>query len=153
MNHELASLYKADKQERVNQPPGNTVEYKAMRARDQARRERVLDMVAANELNTAEDYYQAAHIMNHGDTVDDARHAHRFAFRSSELGYRPARWLAVASYDRWQMYQGQPQNMGRIMYMTDEKTACGTWTQQRQMRKEPAGMSRPWQSSSVRHRR
>jgi len=112
MNHELASLYKADKQERVNQPRGNTVEYKAMRARDHARRERVLNMFAANELTTAEDYYHAAHIMNHGDTVDDARNAHSFAFRSSELGYRPARWLAAASYDRWQMYQGKPQKYG-----------------------------------------
>src|SRR5215207_3680475 len=103
MNHELASLYKADKQERINQPSVNTAEYKAMRARDLQRRERVLEIAAANELNTAEDYYHAAHIMNHGDTVDDARNAHSFAFRSSELGYRPA---------RWQMYQGQTQKYG-----------------------------------------
>src|SRR5215208_7201147 len=112
MNHELASLYKADKQERINQPSVNTAEYKAMRTRDLQRRERVLEIAAANELNTAEDYYHAAHIMNHGDTVDDARNAHSFAFRSSELGYRPARWLAAASYDRWQMYEGQPQKYG-----------------------------------------
>src|SRR5829696_5456957 len=112
MNHEVASLYKADKQERVNQPRGNTVEYKAMRARDQARRERVLNMVAANELTTAEDYYHAAHIMNHGDTIDDARNAHLLALRSREMGYHPARWLAAASYDRWQMYQGKPQKYG-----------------------------------------
>ena len=35
-----------------------------------------------------------------------------FALRSSELGYRPARWLAAATYDRWQMYQGKPQKYG-----------------------------------------
>jgi len=112
MSDELILLYNADRQERVNQPGANTAEYKAMRARDLQRRERVMEMAAANKFDTAEDYYHAAHIMNHGDTVEDAKNAHRFAFRSNELGYRPARWLAAASYDRWQMYQGKPQKYG-----------------------------------------
>jgi len=112
MNHELASLYQADKQERVNQPRGKTAEYKAMRARDRERRKRVMEIVVAGELHAAEDYYHAAHIMNHGDTPEDAENAHRLALRASELGYRPARWLATASYDRWQMYQGKPQKYG-----------------------------------------
>jgi hypothetical protein len=112
MNKELRSLYEADKQERVNQPQANTPEYKAMRARDLQRREQVMLIATANGLQTAADYYHAAHIMNHGDTIDDARNAHMFALRSGELGYEPARWLAAASYDRWQMYQGKPQKYG-----------------------------------------
>ena len=112
MNEELAVLYKADKQERIDQPKANTPEYKVMRARDLQRRERVMAIAAANGLQTAEDYYHAAHIMNHGDTIDDARDAHLFALRASELGHRPARWLTAASYDRWQMYQGKPQKYG-----------------------------------------
>ena len=112
MNKELQNLHQADKQERVHQPKGNTPEYKAMRARDLQRRERVIEIASANGLQTAEDYYHAAHIMNHGDTIEDARNAHVFALHSSELGYRPARWLAAAAYDRWQMYQGKPQKYG-----------------------------------------
>lgn len=112
VNNELLSLYEADRQERVNQPVVNTPEYQAMRARDLQRRERVMELVAANELHAAEDYYHAAWIMNHGDTAEDARNAHLLALRSSESGYRPARWLAAASYDRWQMYQGKPQKYG-----------------------------------------
>lgn len=112
MNAELLSLYKADRQERISQPRVNTPAYKAMRARDLKRRERVMEIVAADELHTAEDYYHAAWIMNHGDTPDDARRGHILALRSSGLGYRPARWLAAASYDRWQMYQGKPQKYG-----------------------------------------
>jgi hypothetical protein len=112
MSDELILLYNADRQERVNQPGANTAEYKAMRARDLRRRERVMEMAAANKFDTAEDYYHAAQIMNHVDTVEDAKNAHLFVFRSSELGYRPARWLAAASYDRWQMYQGKPQKYG-----------------------------------------
>ncbi|HZJ23898.1 MAG TPA: hypothetical protein VFD54_11350 [Anaerolineales bacterium] len=112
MNNELASLYEADKQEHINQPKANTAEYTAMRIRDLERRERVMELVTANKLHTSEDYYHAAHIMNHGDTADDARNAHMLALQSTELGHRPARWLAAASYDRWQMYQGKPQKYG-----------------------------------------
>ena len=112
MDQELLSLYKADKQERVNQPKANTPEYKAMRRRDLERRQQIMEIVAAEELNTAEDYYHAAWIMNHGDTPENAENAHRLALRSSEMGYRPARWLAAASYDRWQIYQGKPQKYG-----------------------------------------
>lgn len=112
MNEELASLYQADRQERVNQPKANTPDYHAMRARDAERRQRVMEIVAANELGTAEDYFHAAWIMNHGDSLEDAQHAHTLALRSSELGHRPARWLAAATYDRGQMYQGKPQKYG-----------------------------------------
>lgn len=112
MNNELLSLYKADRQEHANHAKVNTPAYKAMRERDLARRQRVMQMVATDLLQTAEDYYHAAQIMNHGNTAEDAKNAHRLAFHASELGYRPARWLAAASYDRWQMYQGKPQKYG-----------------------------------------
>src|SRR5215204_2573707 len=112
MHTELSSLYCADRQERVNQPQSPSLEYQAMRARDLTRRTRVMAIVAAAELHTAEDYYHAAWIMNHGDTPEDARQAHLLALRASELSYRAARWLAAASYDRWQMYQGKPQKYG-----------------------------------------
>ena len=112
MNKELRSLYEADKEERINQRKVNTLAYTSMRTRDLQRRERVMEMSAANQLITAEDYFHAAHIMNHGDTIEDAQNAHILALRASELGHRPARWLAAASYDRWQMYQGKPQKYG-----------------------------------------
>jgi len=112
MNDELKSLYDADEQERIDQPKANTTEYKATRARDLARCERVMEIIEADKLDTAEDYYRAAHIMNHGDTAEDARNADWLALRSSALAYRSARWLAAASYDRWQMVQGKPQKYG-----------------------------------------
>lgn len=112
MNEELLALYEADRYEHANQARVNTPEYIAMRQRDLERRQRVIEMASANELETAEDYFHAAWIMNHGDTPADAEQAHQFALRSSEMGHRPARWLAAASYDRWQMYQGKPQKYG-----------------------------------------
>jgi hypothetical protein len=76
MNTELFSLYQADRQEHANQPKANTPEYDAMRQRDLERGTRVMEMVAADELNSAEDYFHAAWIMNHGDAPEDARNAH-----------------------------------------------------------------------------
>jgi len=112
MNNELLSLYQSDRTEHANQAKFNTAEYKAMRARDRQRQERVMEIITKEEPCSAEDYYHAAWIMNHGETQEDAENAHRLALRGSELGYRPARWLAAASYDRWQMYQGKPQKYG-----------------------------------------
>lgn len=107
MNDELASLYAADKQERIDQPGANTTEYKSMRARDLARCEHVMEIIEADRLDTPEDYYRAAHIMNHGDIADDARNAHWLAVRSSELGYRPARCLPEWLKQAWKRWRGR----------------------------------------------
>jgi hypothetical protein len=114
----IAELYAADRDERVNQPKLGTPEYRAMRQRDQERRDAVQRLVADGRLQTGEDYYQAAWIMNHGDKPDDAWQAHKLALKAAELGHRPARWLSAASYDRWCMYQGRPQKYG-TQYVSD----------------------------------
>lgn len=49
-NNELFSLYKADRQERIDQPNANTPEYKAMRVRDLERRERGLEARYAQKI-------------------------------------------------------------------------------------------------------
>ena len=51
MNNELASLYEADRQDRINQPKANTAEYKAMRVRDLERRVHVIELLATNKLH------------------------------------------------------------------------------------------------------
>lgn len=117
-NSELLGLYQADRQERVSHPRHGTPEYRAMRERDRQRRERAAELVREAVLVTGEDFYHAAWLFQHGDTPEDAWNAHRLAHRSAELGHRPARWLAAAAYDRWRMYQGQPQKYG-TQYVTD----------------------------------
>jgi len=51
MNNELISLYKADKQERLNRPKVNTPDYRAIRGRDLELHKRVMKIFAANELH------------------------------------------------------------------------------------------------------
>lgn len=109
---ELKTLFEGDRADRAGGVRVGTPEYAAMRRRDRERRERVAALVAARALKTPEEFYYAACIYNHGETADDAWQAHRLAWEAAEKGFHAARWMTAASYDRWLMYQGQPQKYG-----------------------------------------
>jgi hypothetical protein len=120
MNDELKRLYDADLYEHAHVPSHGTLKYREMRERDRQRREQVSDMITASTLSAPEDFFHAARIFQHGDTPEDAWTAHQLALQSAQFGYRPARWMAAAAYDRWLMYQGKPQKYG-TQYVSDGK--------------------------------
>jgi hypothetical protein len=109
---ELKLLFEADQRERKNPPPPDTPEYAALRERDAARRARVRELAAAGALERAEDCYYAALVLHHGGEAAEVEQAHRLALTAMEQEYRPARWLAAATLDRWLMMQGRPQKFG-----------------------------------------
>ena len=112
MNSELQDLFRADQADRVNHPAYDTPEYWALRGRDSERRQRLQSIVESVGLNEPEDFYRAAWILNHGESVEEIWQAHILAKHAAERGFRQARWLAAATYDRWLMYQGKPQKYG-----------------------------------------
>ncbi len=112
MNSELQTLFRADQDERTNHPQVGTSEYLALRERDAERRKRLQVIIASEELTEAEDYYNAAWLLNHGETVAEVWQAHTLAKKAAELGSSRARWLAAATFDRWLMYQGKPHKYG-----------------------------------------
>jgi hypothetical protein len=112
VNTELQHLFQTDQQERAHHPSYDTPAYWALRERDRNRRRRVHELITAGELAAPEDYYYAAMIFQHGETVEEIGQAWRLAQQSAALGYRPARWLTAATYDRWLMYQSRPQKYG-----------------------------------------
>jgi len=112
MNKKIRELFEADQKERKYHPQYGTEEYKALRERDRRRRERAQTLINADELSSPEDYYHAAMIFQHGEDLHEIWLAYTLANKSAELGYRPARWLTAAAYDRWLMYQGKPQKYG-----------------------------------------
>ena len=120
MNEELKQYYEADLREHAQGYQSGSSEYRAMRERDKHRRQRVTELIALKQLQTAEDFHHAARIFQHGDMPEDAWNAYQCALRSVNEGYRPARWLAAAAYDRWLMYQGKPQKYG-TQYVSDGK--------------------------------
>lgn len=112
MNRELQTLFRADWDERADHPEFGTPRYNALRERDAARRKRLQEIIAAEGLEKPDDFYNAAWILNHGETVEEIWQAHVLAKQAAENGLRRARWLAAATYDRWLMYQGKPQKYG-----------------------------------------
>jgi len=86
--------------------------YVALRARDRARREAVMKMLADGWPEDADALYAAAWILNHGDLSEEAALGSRLATRAAELGRPGARWLAAAALDRSLMYAELPQKYG-----------------------------------------
>jgi hypothetical protein len=121
VNRELLTLYQADYSEHGEGLTHGTSEYEDMRARDRRRRHRVAEIMSEGTSTAPEDYYHAAWIFNHGDTLEDAWQGHVFAKQAVELGHRPARWLAAAAHDRWRMYQGKPQKYGTQFAVDGER--------------------------------
>jgi hypothetical protein len=97
MNAELHTLFQADREERIDQPRNRTPEYKAMRERDHQRRLRAAEIIAGGVAVTADDFYYAALLFQHGDTPDEAWQAHTLALAAMTLGRPKARRLGRAA--------------------------------------------------------
>lgn len=91
-------------------------------ARDADRRRRVREMLAAGAIRTAADHYHAAMVLQHGSEPADFMRAHELAGAAERMGSVPARWLAVATLDRYLLSQGQPQRYG-----TQFTDVAGVW--------------------------
>ena len=86
--------------------------YVALRTRDRARREAVLELLADGWPEDADALYAAAWVLNHGDLSEEAALGSRLAARAADLGHLGARWLAAAALDRSLMYADRPQKFG-----------------------------------------
>ena len=107
MNQELRRIFEEDQHDRTS---GLMAE--GVVERDADRRRRVRLLIEAGGLVEPADYYHAAMVFQHGIELADYWRAHELALKAAGLGYRPARWLAAAAYDRWLMNQGRPQKYG-----------------------------------------
>jgi hypothetical protein len=112
-NAELAAMFKEDQEERRayddNPGPG---QWMTIVQHDTDHRMRVLELGCQGMLKTAEDFYHAAMIMQHGSEPKDYMRAHVFAAAAAHLGHKPALWLSAASFDRLMQRVGQPQVFG-----------------------------------------
>ncbi len=112
MNKELQSLYEQDQADRRAFEQLDHEQRQQMFQRDRQRRQRVEELIESASLEAPEDYFHAAMVFQHGETLDDYWRAHELAKKGAELGHPTSRWLAAAAYDRWLMNQGKPQKYG-----------------------------------------
>lgn len=112
MNDELKSLYEQDQADRQGWQNFSQEQIEQMVQRDRERRQRVEELIASAALQAPEDYFHAAMIFQHGETLDHFWQAHELARRGAELGHPTSCRLTATAYDRWLMRQGKPQKYG-----------------------------------------
>ncbi|WP_440978249.1 DUF6624 domain-containing protein [Sphingomonas pseudosanguinis] len=114
-NREIAAMFEADQAIRNAIDPAKLPDMTVIRrmiAEDAARRTRAEAMLREGSLNTAEDYYRAAFIFQHGSKSADYLLAHSLAMAAVARGKTEANWIAAATLDRYLMQIGQPQIYG-----------------------------------------
>jgi hypothetical protein len=122
-NPEMTAIFAADQAARENPA---SIDWKVVRADDQARRARTQALLDAGKLNSADDFYHAAFVFQHGDTADDCLKAHALAVIAAARGRRDAAWIAAATLDRYLQRIGQPQIYGtQFLHETGKE-----WTQE-----------------------
>jgi hypothetical protein len=82
--------------------------------RDESRRQEIRRMLAAAQVRTAHDFYCAALIFHHGQTIDDYRLAASLAWVSTtiEPGNKDYAYMSASTWDRFMVGQGRPQWYG-----------------------------------------
>ncbi|MBZ4416210.1 hypothetical protein [Myxococcus sp. RHSTA-1-4] len=119
-NAELQRLYQEDQADR-SPPPATKEGWKEVSARDEQRRLRVKELVAAGALKNGGDFVAAAFVFQHGNTLEDYAMARRMGAEAAKLGHPAGLWIAAAAWDRWLMMAGRPQRFG-TQYQIDPNT-------------------------------
>lgn len=111
-NPELRSIKEADQADRRSEPASDA--WRGVMQRDGERRTRVLEILKDGQLSTAWDYYNAALVLQHGNSAEDIRLAHSLSTIANTLDpeHKRAKWLLAASWDRLMLYFKQPQWYG-----------------------------------------
>jgi hypothetical protein len=122
-NQEMAAIFVADQVARDNPA---TIDWKVLWPADKARRAKTQALLDANKLSTANDFYHAAYVFQHGDEAEDCLKAHALAVVAAARGKREATWIAAATLDRYLQRIGQPQIYGtQFLHPQGQK-----WTQE-----------------------
>lgn len=123
-NAEIANLFKTDQLVRENLKPEQFKDREFIRRMiegDRLRREKTQALLKGGHLKTANDFYHAAFIFQHGNTPDDYLLAHTLALASAARGNKDAAWIAAATLDRYLQNIGQKQ-----IYGTQYLNSAGT---------------------------
>ena len=109
-NEELARLMAEDQADRKPK----SIDWAVVAPRDRTRLARVRALYAAGVIRTANDYYHAALVLQHGEASEDFQLAHDFCVVSMVLGNNDLAnaSLAAAAEDRFLMSIDRPQRFG-----------------------------------------
>ena len=125
VNPELLAAYSADQWEREQLTTGGEIDVEMIKRHDAARQALVALMLRHGHVRTADDYYHAAMIMQHGSGIESFETAQKLVKKAVQLRpwFPAAQWLYAATTDRLLQAQGKPQ-----IYGTQYRQVGGKWT-------------------------
>jgi hypothetical protein len=123
-NTELQKLEEADQADRA--PGSNKIDWDIVGKHDLARRARAAEILKAGDVRTADDYFNAALIFQHGDAVEDTELALALATTAVRIdsNNKDARILTAQAWDRILVKRGKPQWYGTQFF---KNKASGKW--------------------------
>lgn len=119
VSRELAELYESDQADRQFSEPPSPAQWAKIVERDEARRDRVMELVRAGALASADDYYHAAMVLQHGEGSEDVLIAHILATVAGFKGHDRGRWLSAAALDRYLHRTEEAQRLGTQYVRTE----------------------------------
>lgn len=108
-HQELAALFASDQADRARIARDNPAR---LRREDAQRRARTRELLDAGALTTAQDYFHAAIIFQHGTDKQDYLLAHVLATLSAKMGRPDTHWLIGTTLDRYLLAAGEDQIFG-----------------------------------------
>lgn len=110
LHAEIKKIVDADQADRqVDFSKLKQKDLEAISARDKSRQRRIKQLLGQGAPKTAEDFANAALVLQHGEVFEDYALAHELCVASMILGNAKAAWLSGASYDRMLVNGGHPQ--------------------------------------------
>lgn len=107
-NLEMSHIFDEDQSDRQRK----NIDWSRLKSADEKRRKRTQELLDAGALQSAEDFYHAAFIFQHGGKADDYLKAHLLAMVAAARGDVRAVWIAAATLDRYLRAIGRPQVLG-----------------------------------------
>lgn len=118
-NAEMTAIYDADQADRRV----TTIDWSVAGPADEKRRARTEELLGSGALQSGDDFYHAAFILQHGAAADDYLKAHLLAMVAIARGKPGATWIASATLDRYLQTIGKPQVLG-TQFTLSPKTAA-----------------------------
>ncbi|MEE2772537.1 MAG: tetratricopeptide repeat protein [Bacteroidota bacterium] len=107
-NKELVTMYENDQASRMNGP----IDWAVLSREDSIRRASVDRMIKEGKVKTAQDFYHAAMIYQHGSDTIASGKAVQYMKKAVEMDPSTNKWLLAAAIDRDLMRKGEPQIYG-----------------------------------------
>lgn len=124
-NPRLVAMYAEDQSDRIDWRKQKITSARLLE-RDEQRRTEVLALLAAGQLRTGHDFFCAAVVFHHGQTVEHYRLATSLAWIGMTLDpeNKDHRYIVASSWDRFMIKQNRPQWYGtKCVYEAGRPTA------------------------------